>query len=93
MTSELIERLHNLEDQLYDAKRKKRWMEEWGEELYRPDDIPEVPNRFRVTITRNDLKVVFQREIPREDVEAEYLAALRELNESIERIEKEIAEL
>lgn len=93
MTPEQIDQLHNLEGQLYDAKRKERWMKEWGEELYRPDDSPEVPEIFRVTIYRNDRKIVLQREIPREDVESEYLAARKELDERIVRIEKEIAEL
>lgn len=93
MTEELIERLHALEDKLYDARRERRWMEDWGKELYRKDDNAEVPDKFRLTITRNDFKVVFQREISREDVESEYLAALKELDERIERLEKEIADL
>lgn len=93
MTNEQIDKLHELEDQLYNAKQEKRWLEEWGKELYRPDSSPEVPDKFRVTISRNDFKIVLQREISREDVEAEYLVVLREVDERIEQIEKKIAAL
>ena len=93
MTQETLDKLERLQCQLYDAKRRRGWMEDWGEELYRPDNLPEAPDKFRVTITRNDYKAVLQREISREDAEAEYLAELQELDARIAEIEKEIANL
>ena len=105
MTQETLNKLERLQEQLFRARRDRGWMEQWGEELYRPDNDPEVPDKFLVSISRNDKRCVFQREISREDVESEYIAALQELDKriaeieyaalpkKIEKLEKEIADL
>ena len=64
-------------------------MESWGETLFRkPQD-----DRFVISISNGDGKVVFQRKITRSDVESEFNASLLEYEKEKARIEKEIENL
>ena len=90
MTQEKIDRLFRLRDELYDVSKRLRWMEDWGKELYDG-------NNDRLIITASKItgngRVVFQRDIEREDVECEYQAEMAMLLSEKERIEKEIEQL
>ena len=90
MTKGKIDQLFKLRDELYDVSKRLRWMDDWGKELYDGNN-----DRFIITaskITGNG-RVVFQRDIDREDVECEYQAEMARLLAEKERIEKEIEEL
>lgn len=93
MTQDTIDKLHDLEFKLHDAERDLRWLEEWGEELHRPDANPDKPDTFRLTIMREKRDVVFVRPCTRKEAEAEYEARHDYYTLQIELIKKEIADL
>lgn len=93
MKQETIDKLHELEGRLVEAERAIGWFEGWGEELYRPDDTPEVPDKFDLVIRRNMCKCVLQREMSRDVVETMYNVALEQARNEVELIKMEIENL
>ena len=91
MNQEKIDALHQLEFRRSDVNRLLNHMEGWGRHLHESGDKG---GKFYVQIVNeNGSGICLQREITREEVEMEYNAELKRLNDEKARIEKEIEEL
>lgn len=91
MNQEQIETLHRLEYQRNELNHLLSCMDGWGRHLH---EMGDKGGKFYVQIVdSHGSGICLSREISREEVEKEYEAELKRLNDEKARIEKEIEEL
>lgn len=90
MNQEQIDTLHRLEYQRNELHHLLSCMDGWGRHLH---EVGEKGKFYVQIVDENGHGLCLSREISREEVEKEYNAELKRLNDEKARIEKEIEEL
>lgn len=93
MDIETIKKFDQLRSGLYDVEKWLNWMAGWEKTLYSEDRFDDIPEGFDLTIRRNGHHVVLQRDISREDVEAEFIAEKRRLEAKRDELKRQIEAL